>query len=53
MVGAMCATTFVPGGASGVAAKLKFPKTYAYAESDVLARADRSKFSVMFACGMR
>ena len=50
MQGFMCATTFVSGGASGVAAKSKLPKMYWYADSAGLARVDRRRFKVIMDC---
>ena len=43
------AITLVPGGARGVAEKLKLPKRYAWAESLGLLRAERSRFKVRLA----
>ena len=47
--GLMCTTTFVPGGAIGVAEKSNSPYIYVYADSFGLARADLKKLMVMFA----
>ena len=49
----MCATTFVLGGAIGVAAKLNWPCMYVYADKWGFTVADHSKFSVMLACGIK
>ena len=45
--GLTCATTLVPGGAKGVAAKLNSPYILVYAESFGLERADLSKLRVI------
>ena len=46
-----CTTTLVPGGAIGVALKLKLPNNSAYAEIDRLRLADLNKLMVIFHCG--
>lgn len=45
-------TTFVPGGASGVALKSKLPYRYACADSFGLTREVRSRFKVSEHCGI-
>ena len=42
----------MPDGAKGVAAKLKSPNMYGYADNDGLILDERSRLSVMLACGI-
>ena len=46
MVGLRCTKTRVPGGARGVALKLKLPKRYACADRDGFAQAVQRRLSV-------
>ena len=48
----VCATTLVPGGASGVDLKSNSPKTNVCAEMFVLVLEDRNIFRVITACGI-
>ena len=42
----------MPGGAIGVAAKLNSPNIYVYVDNNGLVRDERSRLSVILACGI-
>ena len=52
MLGLLKTNALVPGGANGVLSKLNSPSSIAYAESFLFVRARRSKFKVIFECGL-
>ena len=51
LFGFSCTTNLVPGGAIGVALKLKFPNNAAYAERDGLRLADLNKLMIILHYG--
>ena len=53
LFGFSCTNVFVPGGATGVALKLKFPYNDVYADNDGCLRDERSKLSVREHCGIK
>ena len=50
LLGLICATILVPGGAKGVDMKSNSPNIYVYAETFGCARTARNRFKVILAC---